>query len=47
MAWGIEGNVIRALKSLKNCTFMGSFSPKHIMFQLENLIEIMCYDTEG
>ena len=25
---------------------MGSFCPKHIMFQLENFTGIMCYDTE-
>ena len=31
------GTFIRALKSLKNCTFMYSFWPKHKMFQLENL----------
>ena len=38
MAWGIGWTLIRALKSwvfekLKNCTLMGSFCPKHIMFQ--------------
>ena len=46
MAWGIRWTFIRALKNLKNCTFMGSFCPKHIMFQLENFIGIICYDTE-
>ena len=35
MAWGIGWTLIRALKSLKNCTLMGSSYPKH-MFQLEN-----------
>ena len=42
-----EWTFIRVLKSLKNCTLMGSFCPKHTMFQLENFREIMCYDTEG
>ena len=26
---------------------MGSFCPKHIMFQLENFIGIMGHETEG
>ena len=34
-------------QSLKNCTLMGSFCPKYIMFQLKNFREIMCHDTEG
>ena len=38
---------MRGLKSLKNCTLIGSFCSKHIMFQLENFIGIICYDTEG
>ena len=46
MPWGIWWTFIRALKSLKNCTVMGFFCPKHIMFQLENLIGIMYHDTE-
>ena len=45
--WGIGWTFIRALKSLKSCTLMGSFCPKHIIFGLENLIGIMCHDTEG
>ena len=45
MAWGIGWNFIRTLRSLKNCTLMGSFCSKHIMFQLEYFIEIMCLDT--
>ena len=45
-AWGIGWTFIRALKSLKNCTSMGSFCPKHIMFQLENFIESMFHHTE-
>ena len=36
MAWRIGWTFIRAFKSLKNCTLMGSFCPKHIMFQLGN-----------
>ena len=47
MAWGTRWTFIRALKSLKNCTFMGSFCPKHIMIQQENFIGIMCHYTEG
>ena len=47
MAWRIGWTFIRALKSLKNCTLMGSFCPKHIMFQLENFRGIMCHDAEG
>ena len=39
-------NFFKALKSLKNCTLMGSFCPKHIMFQLENFRGIVCHDTE-
>ena len=34
-------------QSLKNCILMGSFCQKHLMFQLENFREIMCYNTEG
>ena len=47
MARGIGWTFIRAPKSLKNCTLMGSFCPKHMMFQLEHFREIMCHDTEG
>ena len=47
MAWATEWTFIRALKSLKNCAWMGSFCPKHIMFQLENFRGIMCHDTKG
>ena len=47
MAWGIGCTFIRALKSLKNCTLMGSFYSKHIMFQLENFKGILCHETEG
>ena len=46
MAGGIGWNFIRALKRPKNCTLMGSFCPKHIMFQQKNSIGIMCHDTE-
>ena len=38
---------LKALENLKNCTLMGSFCPKHKMFQLENFREIMCHDTEA
>ena len=47
MAWGIGWTFIRALKSLKNYTLMGSFCPKHIMFQVEHFVGVMCHDTEG
>ena len=30
----------------ENITLMGSFSPKHIMFELENYRRVMCHDTE-
>ena len=47
MAWGTRWTLIRALKSLKNGTLMGSFCPKHIMIQQENFMGIMCHYTEG
>ena len=43
MAWGIGWTFIRALKSLKNCSLMGYFYSKHIMFQLENFRGIMSW----
>ena len=46
MAWRIGWTFTRVLKSLKNCTLMGCFRPKHIMFQLGNFRKIMYYDTE-
>ena len=46
MVWGIGWTFIKALKSLKNCTMMGSFCPKHIMFQLQDFRGIMGHDTE-
>ena len=46
MARGIGWTFIRTLKILNNYTLMGSFSQKHIMFQLENFRGIMCHDTE-
>ena len=46
VAWEIGWTFIRALKSLKHCTFMGSFCPKHIMFPSEKLRGIKCHDTE-
>ena len=47
MAWRIGWTFIRALKSLKNCTLMGSFCPKHTMLRLENFGVITCHDTES
>ena len=35
MAWVIGWTFIKALKNLKNCTLMGSFCPKDIIFQIE------------
>ena len=40
MAWGIGWTFIRELKSLENCSLMGSICPKHIMFELESFIGI-------
>ena len=36
-----------ALESLKSCTFMGSFWPKYIMFELKNYRGVMYHDNEG
>ena len=47
MAWGIGWTFIRATKSLKNFTLMGSFCPKHIMFQLENFRELCVMTPTG
>ena len=47
MAWGIGWTFIRAFKSLKYYTLMGSFFWKYIMFQLENFVVIMCCDAIG
>ena len=47
MAREIGWTFIRAIKSLKNCTLMGSFCLRYIMFQLESFIGIICHDTEG
>ena len=38
--------LIRALKSLKNCTLMGSFSSKYLMVQLDNFRGFICHGTE-
>ena len=46
MALRIGRTFIRALKRLKNCTLMGTFCQKHIMFQSENLRGIRCHDTQ-
>ena len=37
---------IRALESLKNCTLMGCFCSKLIMFKLESFRGLMCHETE-
>ena len=37
---------IKALKSLKSCRLIGSFCPKHIIFELENFRGNMCHITE-
>ena len=47
MAWEIGWTFIIALKNLKNYTLMGSFCPKHIMFQLECFRENIYHETEG
>ena len=39
MAWGIGWTFIVVLKIMKKCTLMGSFCPKHKMFQLEKVIQ--------
>ena len=44
---GIGWNFTRTLKSFKNCTLMGSFSPNNVIFKSENFREIMCHDTES
>ena len=44
---GIGWNFIRTFKSLKNSTLMSSFSPKNIIFKLENFRVIMCHETES
>ena len=46
IAWGFGWFFIRPFKSLKNCTSMGFFYPKHIMFQIEKFRGIMCHDAE-
>ena len=34
MSWGIGWTFVRAPKMSGNCTLMGSFCPKHTLFQL-------------
>ena len=46
LTWEIWWIFITTLKSLENCTLMGSFCPKDIMFQVENFRGIMCHDTQ-
>ena len=43
LAWGIGWTFIRAPKSLKNCTLMGSFCPKHSFRQ--KISEELCIIT--
>ena len=40
IAWEIGWTFIRAIKSLTNCTLMGSFCSMHVMFELENSEEV-------
>ena len=47
MVWGTGWTFIRAPKSLKKCTLIGSFHPKHIIFKLEYFKRIICNNTEG
>ena len=47
MGWGIWLTFIRALKSLKNCTLMGSFCRNNTMFQLENSEELYVMILKG
>ena len=46
MAWGIGWTFIRALNSLKICTLMGSFCPKHIKIQMKKYRRVMPNHTE-
>ena len=46
MVWTIGWTFIRAPKIPKKCTLMGSFCPKHIIFQLENFRGTMCHESE-
>ena len=47
MAWRIRSTFIRTLQSLKNCTLIDCFCPKHIMFQPGNFRGIICHVTEA
>ena len=47
MAWGTGWNFIAALKVLKNCTLIGSFCQKHIIFQLENFRGTICLKSDA
>ena len=46
MAWWIGWTFIKPVTCLENCTLMGLFCLKHIMFQIENFRGIMCHDNE-
>ena len=43
---GIEWTFVRPLKSLKNCTLISSFCPKHITFSMEKYRRVRYHDTE-
>ena len=47
MTWGIWKIFIRALKSVKIGTFMGSFCPKQKMHELKMYRRVMCNDTKN
>ena len=46
LAWGVWQIFTRSLGSLKNCTLMGSFWTKYIMFELKNYREVISHNTE-
>ena len=46
MTLGIWLIFMRAVKSLKNCTLIGSFHPKHIKIYMKKNRRVMSYDTE-
>ena len=46
MTLGIWLIFMRAVESLKNCTLIGSFHPKHIKIYMKKNRRVMSYDTE-
>ena len=46
MTLGIWLIFMRAVKSLKNCTLIGSFHPKHIKIYMKKNRRVMSHDTE-